>query len=154
MPEPVAARLLPDRIVTDAASPVRGVATSGWRGRSHSLGIADAVTVLAPTAAQADAAATMIANAVDCDHPAVERRPASELRDDTDLGERLVTVAVGALSTHAVDAALERGAAFAQSLVARGLVVQAMLSLQGRSRIVAAPSAAMRAEPRPLEQTR
>ena len=26
--------------------PVRGIATSGWRGRSFSLGIADAVTVL------------------------------------------------------------------------------------------------------------
>ena len=29
------------------ADPVRGIATSGWRGRSFSLGIADAVTVLA-----------------------------------------------------------------------------------------------------------
>ena len=44
---------------------MRGIATSGWRGRSFSLGIADAVTVLAATAAEADAAATMIANAVD-----------------------------------------------------------------------------------------
>ena len=35
----------------DASLPVRGVATSGWRGRSHSLGIADSVTVLARTAA-------------------------------------------------------------------------------------------------------
>jgi hypothetical protein len=153
-PPRAAARVLPDRVTVDAGGPVRGVATSGWRGRSQSLGIADAVTVLAPTAAQADAAATLIANAVDCDHPAVERRPACELRDDTDLGERLVTVAVGALPAQAVDAALERGAAFAESLAARGLVVQAMLSLQGRSRIVAGPSAAMRAEPRPLEQTR
>ena len=42
----------------------RGIATSGWRGRSQSLGIADAVTVLACTASQADAAATLIANAV------------------------------------------------------------------------------------------
>ena len=31
--------------------PVRGVATSGWRGRSFSLGIADSVTVLARSAA-------------------------------------------------------------------------------------------------------
>ena len=31
------------------ADPSRGVATSGWRGRSQSLGIADAVTVLAAT---------------------------------------------------------------------------------------------------------
>ncbi len=49
----------------DSAQPVRGIATSGWRGRSFSLGIADAVTVLADSAAMADAAATIIANAVD-----------------------------------------------------------------------------------------
>ena len=68
---------------------MRGVATSGWRGRSFSLGIADAVTVLAATAAAADAAATIIANAVDLPgHPAIARRPASELEDDSDLGDR------------------------------------------------------------------
>ena len=55
---------------------VRGVATSGWRGRSFSLGIADAVTVLARSAAVADAAATLIANAVDLpDHPADQPGP-------------------------------------------------------------------------------
>jgi len=53
-----------DRIAIRAGDPVRGVATSGWRGRSFSLGIADAVTVLARTGAEADAAATLIANAV------------------------------------------------------------------------------------------
>src|SRR5246500_3934066 len=40
----------------DASQPVRGIATSGWRGRSFSLGIADAVTVLSDTAAMAHAA--------------------------------------------------------------------------------------------------
>ena len=54
---------------------MRGVATSGWRGRSFSLGIADAVTVLASSAAAADAAATLIANAVDLPgHPAIDAR--------------------------------------------------------------------------------
>src|SRR5262249_48444040 len=52
-------------IIVKADDPIRGVATSGQRGRSFSLGIADAVTVLAHTASQADAAATIIANAVD-----------------------------------------------------------------------------------------
>src|ERR1700731_1380854 len=33
----------------DANQPVRGIATSGWRGRSFSLGIADAVTIVART---------------------------------------------------------------------------------------------------------
>ncbi|RVD10186.1 UPF0280 family protein, partial [Mesorhizobium sp. M7A.F.Ca.ET.027.02.1.1] len=40
-----------DRITIRAEDGVRGVATSGWRGRSFSLGIADAVTVLARTGA-------------------------------------------------------------------------------------------------------
>ena len=73
-----------------------GVATSGRHGRSFSLGIADAVTVLARTASQADAAATIIANAVDLPgHPAVRRMPANELQPDSDLGARPVTRDVG-----------------------------------------------------------
>ena len=71
---------------------VRGIATSGMDGRSFSFGIADAVTVLASSAASADAAATLIANAVVADHPAIERVPASLLDPDSDLGDRLVTV--------------------------------------------------------------
>ena len=59
----------------DADDPSRGVATSGRHGRSFSFGIADAVTVLARTASQADAAATIIANSVDLPgHPAVRPR--------------------------------------------------------------------------------
>ena len=81
-----------------AKDPVRGIATSGWRGRSFSLGIADAVTVLADRAAAADAAATIIANAVDLPgHPAIVRVPARELAPDSDLGDHAVTQAVGSL---------------------------------------------------------
>ena len=79
-----------DRITIRSADGVRGVATSGWRGRSFSLGIADAVTVLARTGAEADAAATLIANAVDLPgNPAIKRIPAQELAPDSDLGARL-----------------------------------------------------------------
>ena len=89
----------------DADDPVRGVATSGRHGRSFSLGIADAVTVLARTASQADAAATIIANAVDLPgHPAVIRCPANELQPDSDLGSRLVTRDVGALAEDEIEA--------------------------------------------------
>src|SRR3546814_11218659 len=80
--------------VLHAAQPARGIATSGWRGRSFSLGIADAVTVLAATAAMADAAATMIANAVDVDHPAIGRQPAHALPAASDRGTLQVTVSV------------------------------------------------------------
>ena len=111
--------------------PVRGVATSGWRGRSFSLGIADSVTVLARTAAEADAAATMIANSVNVEDPAILRRPACELKDDTDLGDRLVTVAVGRLTADQVQVALQAGMARARELTDRGLIYGAALWLRG-----------------------
>ena len=119
-----------------AHDPARGVATSGWRGRSFSFGIADAVTVLAADAAAADAAATIVANHVNVDAPGIERAPADSLRDDTDLGSRLVTVRVPPLAPALVDAALARGAAFARRCLERGLIHAALLTLQGRSRIL------------------
>jgi ApbE superfamily uncharacterized protein (UPF0280 family) len=134
----IAARAgLPDRVRVAHADPVRGIATSGWRGRSHSLGIADAVTVLAASAAQADAAATLVANAVDLPgHPAIERRPARALQHDTDLGDRPVTNAVGPLTAPEVAAALAAGAAAAETMRACGLIAAAALFLAGDSRIV------------------
>jgi ApbE superfamily uncharacterized protein (UPF0280 family) len=119
----------------DAAMPVRGVATSGWRGRSWSLGIADSVTVLAASGAAADAAATMIANAVDVASPAIERRRACDVDDGTDLGERLVTTGVGRLPDEAVETALANGAALAGELGSAGLIWGAVLALQGRFRV-------------------
>ncbi len=128
-----------------AESGVRGVATSGWRGRSLSLGIADSVTVLAASAAQADAAATMIANAVNVDAPAVRRLPANQVRDDSDLGERLVTVGVGRLSTPQVAQALAAGLAQAEHEFASGRVHAALLCLQGQTRHCAGPAWALHA---------
>lgn len=120
-----------------AERPVRGIATSGRGGRSFSLGIADSATVLATTAAAADAAATLIANAANIDHPAVERRPAHELDPDSDLGDLPVTVAVGALPLEAVAEALDRGAAEARRLRRCGLIDSAALSLHGEWRLEA-----------------
>lgn len=117
----------------DAAMPVRGLATSGWRGRSFSLGIADAVTVLATTAAQADAAATVIANAVNVEHPAVRRAPACERRDDSDLGALLVTVEVGPLPAPLVHQALQQGRQRAEALRSAGLIHSALLRCQGQA---------------------
>jgi len=127
---------LDGRFEVDAGMPVRGVATSGWRGRSWSLGIADSVTVLAASAAAADAAATLIANAVDVEHPAVERAAARDVDDNTDLGSRLVTIGVGALPEASVAVALDRGAAVANDFVRRGLIWGALLSLQCAHRVV------------------
>lgn len=112
--------------------PVRGIATSGWGGRSFSLGIADAVTVLAVNAAAADAAATVIANAVNANHPAIERRSARDLDPDSDLGELLVTTNVGMLPAEAVEQALACGGREARRLQLRGLIDGAALSLKGQ----------------------
>ena len=120
-----------------ASDPVRGIATSGWRGRSFSLGIADAVTVLAESAAAADAAATVIANAVDLPgHPAITRVPACELAPDSDLGTRLVTQDVGELSDGEIELALSFGVSTARKLIERGLITAAALNLQRQTRLV------------------
>lgn len=123
----------------DADMPVRGIATSGRHGRSFSLGIADAVTVLARSASQADAAATVIANAIDLPgHPAIVRLPANELQPDSDLGARLVTREVGQLSEAEVGQALEAGVKQAQDLLMSGLIEGAVLRLLGETRLVGA----------------
>jgi ApbE superfamily uncharacterized protein (UPF0280 family) len=118
---------------------IAGIATSGRHGRSFSLGIADAVTILAHTAAQADAAATIVANAVDLPgHKAVHRMPARDLQPDSDLADRLVTIALDQLAAPDVALALDRGAAMAETLVEAGLIRAAALHLQGETRVVGA----------------
>ena len=129
-----------------AADGVGGIATSGWRGRSFSLGIADSATILARDAAAADAAATLVANAVNTDHPAIRRRPAAALDPDSDLGEHLVTVEVGALDATAIADALVRGERMAQSLLASGHIRAAYLELCGQRRAIGGEARAVRPE--------
>jgi ApbE superfamily uncharacterized protein (UPF0280 family) len=125
------------KVELHSTQPVRGIATSGWRGRSFSLGIADAVTVLADCAAVADAAATIIANAVDLPgHRAVTRVPARDLAPDNDLGDRLVTQGVGKLFPDEIDVALHAGVAVAESLLRDGLIRSAAMHLHGHTRVV------------------
>ena len=128
--------VLNGRLRLEAGSGVGGIATSGARGRSFSLGIADAVTVLGRTAASADAAATLIANAVNVETSAVARRPAAELDPDSDLGDRLVTVAVAALTAAEIETALAAGAARAEAYRGQGLIIAAALMLARQSKVL------------------
>ncbi|HEX8664757.1 MAG TPA: UPF0280 family protein [Beijerinckiaceae bacterium] len=121
---------------------VGGIATSGFNGRSFTFGIADSVTVLAASAAAADAAATLVANAVAVDSPAVARRPARDLDPDSDLGDRLVTSAVGPLLPEEIEGALRSGQAKAESFMARGLIRGAALMLRGRTLLAVEPALA------------
>ncbi|THH38128.1 UPF0280 family protein [Aliishimia ponticola] len=124
------------RITVTGADGICGIATSGRHGRSHSLGIADSVTVLARSAAQADAAATLIANAVDLPgHPAIRRVPAHDLSPDSDLGARLVTTGCDPLPIRDIGRALAAGTACADTMRRADLIHSAALFLQGQSRL-------------------
>jgi ApbE superfamily uncharacterized protein (UPF0280 family) len=121
----------------DSSQLARGIATSGWRGRSFSLGIADAVTILARTASMADAAATIVANAVDLPgHVAIARAPAREIAPDSDLGGRLVTRGVGTLLPREIDTAIGSGIRVARELQIQGLLSAAAIHLQGQTQIL------------------
>jgi hypothetical protein len=134
----LAAPAVDGTITLTADMPVRGIATSGRAckgrgGRSFSLGIADAVTVLAADAAAADAAATIIANAVDLPgHPGISRVPAVDIDPDSDLGTRLVTVDVAPLGRAEIDLALQAGVAKTEALRQAGLIYGTVLVLQRR----------------------
>jgi len=128
---------MPGAVEITGDMPVRGIATSGRHGRSLSLGIADSVTVLAASAAAADAAATLIANAVDLPgHPAVRREPACTLDPDSDLGQRLVTTGVGPLSADEIGAALAAGVNATDETIGDGLIYAAVLVLGQSVRVV------------------
>ena len=124
------------RVSLTYESLVRGIATSGWRGRSMSLGIADAVTVLAGSAATADAAATLIANDVNVYYPGILKRPASEVKDESDLGMLPVTVDVPPLPVDQISEALKRGAQTAGNFIRTGKIEAAYLSLQKQTLVV------------------
>ena len=115
---------------------IRGIATSGWRGRSFSFGIADSVTVLARSAAAADAAATMIANAVNVAHPGIERVPARDIQAESDLGSLLVTRDVPILESKSVCYALDAGEVAATKYMDDELIERVAIRLQDQVRIL------------------
>ena len=100
------------------------------------MGIADAVTVLASSSACADAAATLIANNVNIEHPGIIRKPACDVKDDSDLGMHLVTLKVPLLSEKEVSRALRNGAESAKDLIRKDKIQSAYLSMQKQTLII------------------
>ncbi len=130
-----------------AQSGVGGIATSGRHGRSLSLGIADSVTVLARSAAVADAAATIIANCVDLPgNMKIQRQPANEVDSESDLGELAVVVSVERLDKDETDQALARGLRVANQLASRQTIAAASIHLGGR-RVATTPNITLNAAP-------
>jgi ApbE superfamily uncharacterized protein (UPF0280 family) len=144
------------KLSISSSSSVRGVATSGWRGRSFSLGIADSVTTTASDCASADAAATVVAGAVDLPgNDLVTRRPARELSPDSDLGLLPVTVGVAPISLHETKYALALGSAKAEQLVSRQIIHSAALFLGEESAFVKSDLSPQQHRPlRVMQQTR
>lgn len=125
------------RLHFSANSNVRGVATSGFGGRSRTFGIADAVTVVGSCAADADVAATLIANQVSLgDHPQVKSVAANSIDESSDLGSRLVTSSVGELTEQEIETALDNGAQMAKVLCSDATINGAFLALRGSVRSV------------------
>ena len=136
------------QIELSGESGLHGVATSGRGGRSLTLGIADSVTVLAKNASDADVAATLIANHVDIPgHPAIARKQAEEIVDDSDLEGKEIVVSCGHLTPDEVRLALARGNHFAEKLCQEKKIISAILFLQNSYRIVGKPLKILSSQP-------
>ena len=92
--------------------------------------------MLAGSAATADAAATLIANDVNVYYPGILKRPASEVKDESDLGMLPVTVDVPLLPVDQISEALKRGAQTAGNFIRTGKIEAAYLSLQKQTLVV------------------
>jgi hypothetical protein len=113
-----------------------GVCTSGVQGRSFTLGVADAVTVMADRAAVADAVATFLGNKTIVDSPKVIRVPAESMYPDTDLMGVTVTHSVGELSQSEISTAIKAGTIEALSLLKKSDIHGAVIAVKGHRNIL------------------
>lgn len=113
---------------------VGGVATSGFGGRSFTLGVANAVTVLAADAISADVGATLVGNAANVESPRVKRSPARELYPATDIPDLFVTVHIGDLDEVEVETALDAGIRKAEEFREDGLILGAFVAVKNHFR--------------------
>ena len=118
-------------LVVDSRMSVGGVATSGLGGRSFTKGIASAVTVLSENASSADAAATVIANATNVEHPVITRCLPETVYPDTDIAGEWVTEDVGELPPEKVSEAMRRGLSEACRLEGKAHIKGAFIALKG-----------------------
>lgn len=121
-------------IPVQAGSGLYGIATSGFSGRSLTKGVASAVTILAERAALADAAATAVGNAANCQSPEVKRCSAQELDSLTDIYGHLVTKEIGHLTKENVQEALDNGYSRLIELRELGVAKGGVIFVQGEMR--------------------
>ncbi|MEA4813703.1 MAG: hypothetical protein VB112_02180 [Oscillospiraceae bacterium] len=115
---------------------IGGVATSGLGGRSMTCGIASAAVAFAHDAATADACATILGNAATVNDSRVHRKRALELDQNTDIPDLMVTVSVDPLPPPLARKALTRARTLAESYIERGMLLGAVITVQGQTVMV------------------
>ena len=110
-----------------------GIATSGWKGRSFSMGIADSVTVIAEKASVADAAATIIGNYIDLKNSnKVKKIVANNLYEETDLNDKLITESVENLTENEIRRAMSKGRNISEHYISKNLIKSVIINLQNK----------------------
>lgn len=111
-------------------SDIKGIATSGFGGRSLTKGVASAVTVMAENSRLADAAATEIANSTYIESDKVEVCLAEELDYDTDIKGTSVVKCVGNLSGEEISKSIAKGMDKAIELYNKKIIKGAIIFVQ------------------------
>jgi hypothetical protein len=101
-------------------------------GRSFTKGIASAVSVLAATASQADAASTAIANACMVEDDRIVQIAAETMDAHSDLAGTLITADVGRLDPEKTSRAMESALEKAEYLSRSKTVIGAFVALEGQ----------------------
>ncbi|MGD9577899.1 MAG: FAD:protein FMN transferase [Syntrophorhabdus sp.] len=109
-----------------------GLATSGFGGRSFTLGLADSVTVVAATGAVADAAATFLCNNTNTYTDQVRRKKAIEIDPLTDIPDEYVTIEINKLSEEIITESLEKGFQLASNIKHNKHIYDAIIRLKDR----------------------
>jgi hypothetical protein len=108
-----------------------GLATSGFGGRSFTLGLADSVTVIAATGALADAAATLICNCTNTESDQVIRQIASAIDPLTDIPDDKVTIRIGQLNETDILIALENGLDIGYNIKNQKIIYDTVINFRG-----------------------
>lgn len=123
-------------ITISEESPIRGIATSGFGGRSFTKGIASAAVAFGKNCREADAAATLIGNHCFSPDPSIIKIKAEELDPETDIKGHSVTLSVGDLLPGTIEKALDHGMSKVQELILNGTIFGAALFVGGKGNVL------------------
>lgn len=118
-----------------AKDQVGGICTSGFGGRSFTLGVAEAVTVLAKTASTADAFATYLANQTTVDAPCIKRTLAGEIDPFSDIAHLAVTTQVGTLTQAEIHIALTNFSKAAEVAHFHSHIIKSYAYIKGQEKV-------------------